>query len=54
MEGLIEVYSDWGDVPTRLGTLGTDPGRSGKLFDFTFADDVLADSVLASQTLDPG
>ncbi len=55
MEGLIEVYQDWsaGEQPKRLGILRVRHGRTNELFDFTFDDDVLTDTVLAKQMLDP-
>lgn len=53
MEGEIEVYRDWGDVPNRLGTIRVSPGRTGEVVDFTFADAALADTLLRKQKLDP-
>lgn len=53
MNGPIEVYSDWGDMPTHLGILRVSAGRTEQIFDFAFDDDALADPILAKQTLDP-
>ncbi|MDB5028583.1 MAG: hypothetical protein JWO66_2272, partial [Candidatus Eremiobacteraeota bacterium] len=55
MEGVIEVYKDWSaqGAPTRLGSLRVRPGRTGELFDFTFADDALTDKTLLKHKLDP-
>lgn len=55
MEGVIEVYKDWtaDELPQRLGILRVQSGRTGELFDFTFDDEALTDSVLSKQTLDP-
>jgi len=55
MERLIGVYADWTEnEPARpLGTLRVRPGRTGELFDFTFADAIIGDATALRAMLDP-
>lgn len=55
MERMISVYADWTESePARpLGTLRVRPGRTGELFDFSFADEIIGDATLLSAKLDP-